>query len=268
VKPPPRVLVGSVAFDPLPADRAVTLVRDGMARGTGGLMLVVGRDTYECGLAPASQAATVVLAGSATTVWASRLSGHPLPARIRATELAESLCRAAATDGRRVFVLGGAPGSPGVPSVAQRVAAVLGLKFRGLPIVGTAGAPAQESGDVDGRGVDGRGVEGTPQVWAALRADVVEAKPDLVLVGTDAVALLEALRGDLPSAWLFSSAGLVDALLAGPSAGSSRWPQPSELRVNAGVNAVAQVLRLLTHAALHRQPAPHRRPAAERRPEV
>jgi N-acetylglucosaminyldiphosphoundecaprenol N-acetyl-beta-D-mannosaminyltransferase len=263
VKPPPRVLVGSVAFDPLPVDQAVTLVRDGMARGTGGLMLVVGRDTYECGLPPASQAATVVLAGSATTVWASRLSGHPLPARIRATELAESLCRAAATDGRRVFVLGGAPGSPGVPSVAQRVAAVLGLKYRGLPIVGTAGAPASESGDVDGRGV-----EDTPRVWTALRADVVEAKPDLVLVGTDAVGLLEAVRGDLPSAWLLSSAGLIDALLGGPTAGSSRWPQLSELRVNAGANAVAQALRLFTHAALHRQPAPHRRPAAERRPEV
>ncbi len=244
VKPPPRVVVGSIAFDPLPADQAVRMVRDGMARGAGGLMVVVGRDAYETGLPPALQAATVVLAGSATTVWASRLSGRPLPARIRAAELAETLCAAAATDGRRVFVLGGAPGAAGVPSVAQRAAAVLGLKFRGLPIVGTAGAP----------------VDGTPQTWTALRADVVEAKPDLVLVGSEAVALLEALRGDLPAAWLLSSAGLVEALLGGPAARSSRWSHMSELRVNASASAVARALRLLTHSALHRQSATDRGP--------
>lgn len=246
VKPPPRVLVGSVAFDPLPADAAVTLVRDGMARGSGGLMVVVGRDAHQQPLPPELQAATVVLAGSATAVWASRLSGRPLPGRVRPTELAEALCQAAVPDGRRVFVLGGAPGAPGVPSVAQRAAAILSLRFRGLPIVGTAGAPAPDA----------------PRAWAALRADVVEAKPDLVLVGTDAVTgppLLAALRGDLPAAWLVGSAGLVDALLGGPSAGSSRWTQVSEPRVNSSVLAAVGALRLLASSAL-RRPSNLRRP--------
>jgi N-acetylglucosaminyldiphosphoundecaprenol N-acetyl-beta-D-mannosaminyltransferase len=227
--------VGSVSFDPLVATQAATMVRDSLARGCGGLMLVVGREEHHRGLEPELQAATVVLAGSATAVWASRLAGRRLPQRVRPTALAEALCGGAAADGRRVFVVGGAPGAPGVPSGGQRAAAVLGLRFRGLRIAGSASPPA----------------DGSPAVWAALSADIVEAKPDLVLVGLDAGAqeqALAALRPQLPGAWLLGSADMIDTLL-----GDQTTQRPRvQLRLRAARAAVAHVVALLGYVAAAR----------------
>jgi N-acetylglucosaminyldiphosphoundecaprenol N-acetyl-beta-D-mannosaminyltransferase len=229
--------VGSVSFDPLVATQAAAMVRDSLARGCGGLMLVVGRDLHHRGLEPGLQAATVVLAGSATAVWAARLAGRRLPQWVRPTELVEALCGAAAADGRRVFVVGGAPGAPGVPSGGQRAAAVLGLRFRGLRIAGSASPPADCS----------------PAVWAALSADVVEAKPDLVLVGLDAGAqeqALAALRPQLPGAWLLGSAGMIDALLG------DQTNQRPRTRLVATRAAVAHVVGLLGYVAAARMQGP------------
>lgn len=204
--PAPRVAVGRVEFDALTVGAASALVRDGLARGCGGVMVVVGRESA----APAHRAGTVVLAGSATTVWASRLSGRALPQRVRPGRLAEALCGVAAADGRRVFLVGGAPGGPGVPSGAQRAAAVLGLRFRGLYVAGGVGPPAT----------------GTTTAWSDGLDDVVEAKPDLVLVSTHGEAqrrILTALRAALPGAWLVGCAGIVDALVSPGPAGARRW---------------------------------------------
>jgi N-acetylglucosaminyldiphosphoundecaprenol N-acetyl-beta-D-mannosaminyltransferase len=233
------VRIGSVAFDPLTTAQAETLVRDGMARGSGGCVLVVGREALRRGLAPALQAAIAVLAGSTTAIWASWLAGQPLPPRVRPPELAESLCGACATDGRRVFVVGGAPGGPGIPSVAQRAAAVLGLKYRGLRIAGTASSPVPDA----------------PLTWARLCADVVEAKPDLVLVGTEPASLqriVEALRTDLPSGWLVGSPKMIDALLADATLGSGRRPRSRLPR--SAVLQVASLLVLVVVARLSRRP--------------
>jgi N-acetylglucosaminyldiphosphoundecaprenol N-acetyl-beta-D-mannosaminyltransferase len=250
-----RVAVGSVAFDPLTVGAASALVRDSLGRGAGGLLVVVGRESHDRGVGSVHQAATVVLAGSATAVWASWLVGRGLPQRVRPVALAEALCGVAASDGRRVFVVGGAPGGPGVPSEAQRAAAVLGLRFRGLhvdasgcpratgphtgtaatgPHTGTAaagplaGAPA--TGPLASTAATGPAAgpaTGMVTAWSAVLADVVEAKPDLVLVSTDAEArerILTALRVALPGAWLVDCAGIIDGLVHGGSGRLRRWP--------------------------------------------
>jgi N-acetylglucosaminyldiphosphoundecaprenol N-acetyl-beta-D-mannosaminyltransferase len=223
-----RVAVGSVAFDPLTVGAASALLRDSLARGSGGLLVVVGRESHDRGVGSVHQAATVVLAGSATAVWASWLVGRGLPQRVRPAALVDALCGVAASDGRRVFVVGGAPGGPGVPSEAQRAAAVLGLRFRGLHVDASAcppstGPPASTAatGPVAGAAT------GMVTAWSAVLADVVEAKPDLVLVSTDAEArgrILTALRVALPGAWLVDCAGIIDGLVHGGSARSRRWP--------------------------------------------
>jgi N-acetylglucosaminyldiphosphoundecaprenol N-acetyl-beta-D-mannosaminyltransferase len=250
-----RVAVGSVAFDPLTVGAAGALVRDSLARGSGGLLVVVGRESHDWGVGSVDQAATVVLAGSATAVWASWLVGRGLPQRVRPVALAEALCGVAASDGRRVFVVGGAPGGPGVPSEAQRAAAVLGLRFRGLhvdasagpratgPHTGTAAAcphtAAAAAGPLTGApatgppastaatGLVAGSATGMVTACSAVLADVVEAKPDLVLVSTDAEArerILTALRVALPGAWLVDCAGIIDGLVHGRPAGLRRWP--------------------------------------------
>ena len=248
-----RVAGGSVAFDPLTAGAASALVRDSLARGSGGLLVVVGRQSHDRGVGSLHQAATVVLAGTATAAWASWLVGRGLPQRVRPVALAEALCGVAASAGRRVFVVGGAPGGPGVPSEAQRAAAVLGLRFRGLhveasgcpratgPHPGTAavrphtgaaatgpltGAPATGPPATATSPVAGSAT-GTVTAWSAVLADVVEAKPDLVLVSTDAEVrerILPALRVALPGAWLVDCAGIIDGLVHGRPARLRRWP--------------------------------------------
>jgi hypothetical protein len=68
---------------------------------------------------------------------------------------------------------------------------------------------------------------GTVAAWSAVLADVVEAKPDLVLVSTGAEAregILTALRVALPGAWLVDCAGIIDGLVHGRSARLRRWP--------------------------------------------
>jgi len=195
---PSRVVVGAVSFDPLTVATATAYVRDALGRGCGGLLLVVDRGLHRQGLGPELESATVVVAASATAVWASRLAGSGLPQRVTGIALAESLCAVAAVDGRQVYVIGGQPGGRGVPTGAQRVAAVWGLRHRGLRIAGSASpgpAPADR--------------------WDV--AEVVEAKPDLVFVsaGPSGERIIAALRPELPSAWLIGCPGLVDAVLGG-----------------------------------------------------
>jgi hypothetical protein len=180
-----------VVFNPVSVDQAVAQVRDGLVRGSGGVVVVLDRETPQ---PSPTLAATVVLPGSRAAAWANRLAGRSSPHRLRAAELVEAVCRAAAGEGRKVFLLGGAPGGPGIPSAAQRVAAVLGLRCRGLTIAGTCSAPAAD----------------TPHAWARVCADVVEAKPDLVLASAGPT-VLQTLRSELPSAWLLGCVDLIDA---------------------------------------------------------
>src|SRR3954451_15200318 len=85
--------------------------------------------------------AAFVLADGAPLVWASRLKKSPLPERVAGSDLIYDLCRRAAQDGHRLFLLGGADG------VAEQAARVLTERFSGLNIVGTECPPFRELSD-------------------------------------------------------------------------------------------------------------------------
>jgi hypothetical protein len=137
-------------------------------------------------------------------------------------------------DGRRVHLVGGAPGARGIPSGAQRAAAVLSLRHQGLRIAGCS-SPA---GDLAADGL----------ALAAVVADLVEAKPDVILVDADhagAHALAVAVRAELVGAWLFSSAGVIQSIVGDP------------YRRRRGVH-MSYTARLLARAAAARVSGPRR----------
>jgi len=213
---PARVTVGAVAFDPLRDLEAVTYVRDALARGSGGRLAVVDGDLHRRAAAHPSlraavEAATLVLPEWMPAVWASRIAGQGLPQSVSGPSLVEALCVACAADGRRIFVIGGVPGTQGVPSGAQRAVAVLGLRCPGLRVAGCVSPPA--------------GLHADPAAWSAVIADVLEAKPDLVLLGGGTAVqekVVAALRRELPGTWIFGCAELVD-LVNGEDSRPGRW---------------------------------------------
>ena len=83
-----------------------------------------------------------VYAGAALTlpdgmplVWASRLLGRPLPARVTGADLFPEVCARAAAAGLPIFLLGGLPG------VADRAADALRARHPALRVAGTYSPP-------------------------------------------------------------------------------------------------------------------------------
>ncbi len=103
--------------------------------------------------------ADLVCADGMGVVWASRLTGAPLPERVNVGEMIAPVCEMAAQHGARVFLLGGAPG------IAQEAAARLTEQYASLQIVGVRDGyfHASEAQDV----ID----------------HIKHARPDLLLVG-------------------------------------------------------------------------------------
>ena len=236
------ITVDGVAFDPLTEAEVVSRVRDETRPGAPAAASSPPMWT-SCAGPPGSGASATILdqashrggrrhAGGLgqppqpPAGWASpgRSARRALPERVAGASLVWSLCAACALDGRRVYFVGGAPGSPGVPSGAQRAAAVLGVRNRGLRVAGCASPPY--------------GFEEDPDQWAAIRDDVVEAKPDLVLVGIGfpkQERLINDLRPELPGAWFLGCGASINFVVgdqrglhsgcSGPGwSGCTGWP--------------------------------------------
>ena len=75
--------------------------------------------------------AAFILADGAPLVWASRWMGSPLPERVAGADLVFELSAYAASNGYRLFFLGGAEG------VAEEAAHRLRVRYPGLQVVGT-----------------------------------------------------------------------------------------------------------------------------------
>jgi len=84
--------------------------------------------------------ADLSVADGVPVLWASRILGRPLKGRVNGTDLFEGLCAAAAREGLRVFLLGGAPG------VAESAKEVLQKRYAGLSIVGASSPVIDASG--------------------------------------------------------------------------------------------------------------------------
>jgi N-acetylglucosaminyldiphosphoundecaprenol N-acetyl-beta-D-mannosaminyltransferase len=111
-------------------------------------------------LAAINAGAAFVLADGAPLVWASRWIGAPLPERVAGSDLIFALSAAAAQNGYRLFLVGGAE------QVAAEAARRLGALYPGLQVVGTECPPFREW---------------TAAEEADLIARIRAARPDLLL---------------------------------------------------------------------------------------
>jgi N-acetylglucosaminyldiphosphoundecaprenol N-acetyl-beta-D-mannosaminyltransferase len=79
--------------------------------------------------------ADLVVADGMPIVWASYLLGEPLKAKVSGSDLMPELCRRAAEDGLKIFLMGAAPG------VARCAADTLTAMYPSLNIVGVESPP-------------------------------------------------------------------------------------------------------------------------------
>ena len=163
-----RIEVGGIPLDAVSEPEAVTRVRAALVTGQGGWIVTpnvdhLHRASRDPDLAALIRSADLSVADGAPVVWAARLSGTPLPARVTGADLLWSLSAAAAEDGRSVFLLGGEPGVP------EEAAANLKAAYPELKVVGTCSPPF--------------GFEHDPVELDRCREQLLAAAPDIVFVG-------------------------------------------------------------------------------------
>jgi N-acetylglucosaminyldiphosphoundecaprenol N-acetyl-beta-D-mannosaminyltransferase len=212
-------MLDGVGIDPVTEQAVVETVRASLERGEGGRIATPNVDVLRRARTdPAARAylgdATLVVADGLPLVWASRLAGTPLPERVPAASLVWSLSYLLGRVGRSVYLLGGTPGpAPG----GRRAAAVLAAACPGLRIAGTSSP--------------GYGFERDPERYAETCAGVVEAKPDLVVVGLGfpkQEQVVDALRRELPMSWFLGCGAAID-LVAGDRPRAPQWIQRAGL---------------------------------------
>ncbi len=150
--------------------------------------------------------ATVVVADGMPLVWASALQGTPLPERVTGASLLASLCAAAATERRSVFLLGGADG------VADRAASRLRKQYPGLEINGWSPA---------------FGMEATDAGMAEIKTRVASSEADLVFCGfgfPKQERIIAELGASMPNAW-FVGCGASLTFAAGEIGRAPKWMQ-------------------------------------------
>jgi N-acetylglucosaminyldiphosphoundecaprenol N-acetyl-beta-D-mannosaminyltransferase len=149
----------------------------------------------------------LVLADGMPLVWASRLLGTPLPARVAGSDLVWSLSEAAARRQQTLFLLGGSPGT------AAEAAAELRRRYAGLRVVGTYCPPL--------------GFERSADKLAEIRQRVGEARPDLIYIGlplAKQLIVMEVLRETVPAAWQLGL-GASFSFVTGDVRRAPRWMQ-------------------------------------------
>lgn len=157
------------------------------------------------------EGATLIVPDGMPLVWASRLLGQPIPERVAGSALIFSLSAAAATAGRSIYLLGGAPGTP------EAAAEKLTRQYPGLKVVGTDSPPF--------------GFEHSTAEMAGIRDRLRQAAPDIVYVGLGfpkQEKLIASLLPELPAAW-FISCGAAIGFAAGTMNRAPMWMRRSGL---------------------------------------
>ena len=206
------------AFDRLTLGGAVDAVLDALDAGRGGWMITsnldhlrrAGRDEA---FAAMLRDADLLVADGMPLVWASRLSGDPLPERVAGSTLSAALAAAAAGRGRSLFLLGGNPG------VADAAASALRAEHPEISIVGTHCPPV--------------GFEHDPAAATALREALRGSGADLVYVALGSPKqerLIAELRAEglLPGAW-WIGVGISLSFLCGDVERAPAWVQAAGL---------------------------------------
>jgi N-acetylglucosaminyldiphosphoundecaprenol N-acetyl-beta-D-mannosaminyltransferase len=211
---PERIVIVRCAIDPLTSAQAVDHVFESLAAGRGGWLFtpnldILRRLTKDPQYDAITSTASLRLADGMPLVWAARLQGTPLPERIAGSEIIWSLCAHAARLGRSVFFLGGNPGA-----AAAAVERLRGL-YPALTVAGIEVPPL--------------GFERNEEYLSSLQAALIDAAPDLVLVGLPAHKqdpLIRRLTAAMPRTW-FAGIGVTFSFVAG----EVRKPPPIVRRI-------------------------------------
>jgi N-acetylglucosaminyldiphosphoundecaprenol N-acetyl-beta-D-mannosaminyltransferase len=202
--------LGPVRVDALTMEGTLDAVEGLVRAGEGGAVFTPNVD-HICvadenpRMREAYSRASLSVADGMPLLWAARLMGQPLPAKVSGSDLVPELLERAAQRGWRVYFLGGAPG----------VAALARDKLREtLPDLQIVGLDAPKI-EVDGP--------------AAQRAEIVEriraTKADIVLVALGAPKQeiwIDQVRADLRPAVLFGIGASLD-FVAGTIPRAPRW---------------------------------------------
>lgn len=204
-----RVRIGDIAIDQLTFEEALLELQRLVERGRGGRVFTPNVDHVviaeeDLDFRQAYVAADLVLADGMPIVWAARILGNPLPAKISGSDLVMPLMRLSARRMWRVYLLGGAPGVP------ERALAVMKAQIPDLTIVGTA-SPVVNTGIRERHNeiIDG----------------IRRADPDVVLVALGAPkqeVFIHQICGELPRAVFVGVGGSLD-FIAGVQRRAPRW---------------------------------------------
>lgn len=217
-----RVHLDGTGFDRITEGEVVAVVREAITAGRGGRIITPNIDILrQAQVSSRVRAylddADLIVADGMPLVWASKLSGTPLPERVAGSSLIWSLSEGLGRDHRSVFVVGGRPASTAAPDGATRAAGRLAAACPGLRIAGTL-CPEY-------------GFERDREVFAEFRAAVIAARPDLVFVGIGfpkQEKVISRLRRDLPRTW-FIGCGAAVNFVAGDVERAPRWMQRTGL---------------------------------------
>lgn len=208
----PAIELAGVKLHAISERQCVDHVRAALAAGRGGWIVTANLDHLRR-LRSAEDfracyaAADVAVADGMPLVWAAKVQGTPLPARVAGSDLIFSLSAMAGEGRRRVFFLGGDPGT--AEAASQRLAE----RHPGLVVAG-CDCPAF-------------GFERDPAAMGALQAKLALSRAEVVFValGSPKQELLIAkLRAALPGAW-WIGIGISFSFVTGDVVRAPRWIQ-------------------------------------------
>lgn len=187
-----------------------------LAGGQGGWLVTANLDFLRRHAHdPASRAlyaqADVSVADGMPLVWAMRLQGDRLPERIAGSSLTLPIAARAAAERRSLYLLGGEP------SANARAADVLRERWPGLTIAGASSPMVKNPPSADD--------------LHALREELLQARPDIVLVGMGSPKqelIIRALRADFPRTWMIG-VGMTFSFVAGTLSRAPAWMQRTGL---------------------------------------
>ena len=208
----PTVRLANVELHAVTEEKVIETILGELECGRGGTVVTPNLDhLYRCGknmtFAALVAEADLVVADGMPLVWASRIKGTPLPERVAGSNLISTLSGAAAQAGRKVFLLGGDPGT------AEGASRVLRGRFPDLQVVGTH-CPQ-------------KGFEFDSTQMASIVDKLVRSGPDIVFVALGSPKqeeLINNIRRSLPRAW-WLGVGISFSFLTGQVRRAPPWMQ-------------------------------------------
>lgn len=211
-----RISLMGMQIDHVTESEVVATISSSLARQEGGWVITPNLQhlrsySREHSLQGFFAQADLVLADGMPLVWASRLKGTPLPARVAGSDLIWSVSREAARKGHSVLILGGSR-ETGWLAVRR-----LHEKFPGLRIAGMVYPP--------------HGFDSDPYAIEQIIEALEDAQPDLVYVGLSfpkQEQVIALLRERFPQTW-FLGIGMSIEFVGGTVGRAPRWMQRSGL---------------------------------------